>query len=86
MLGAESADLSDADVLALRDQMHAIANCLIDQYTTDRDIEVSALRNLSPDARQAVEERAAVLEFDAHVSRRSAFQRALTSQSNSTDR
>ena len=86
LLGTAGADLSDADVIALRDQLRAIADCMIDRYKTDREIEAGALRGLCADARQVVEERAAVLEFDAHLPRRAALQRALASHSRTADR
>ena len=66
----------------MRDQLYELARCAVGAYEregTGRREEWAALNLLSQEDRDAVEERAAVLEFDANMARSSATRMALVS-------
>lgn len=80
LLGAAGADMSDAEVTRLRDQMYDLAHSVFAVYPgSEARLEWSALDGLSREDREAVEERAAVLEFDAGMSRTDANRTAIAS-------
>jgi len=80
LLRAAGADMSDAEVTRLRDQMYDIARSVCAVYPgSEARLEWSALDGLSRENREAVEERAAVLEFDAGMTRTEATRTAIAS-------
>ena len=80
LLDAAGADMSDAEVARLRDQMYDVVRSLVAVYPgSAARLEWSALDRLSSEDREAVEERAAVLEFDAGMTRTEATRTAIAS-------
>ncbi len=80
LLGASGTDLSDTELIRLVDQMSSYARVALTHYKTDgTQVESAALRLLPTDDREAIEERAAVLEFDAGMTRGEATRTALAS-------
>jgi len=79
LLGASADDLSDAQVEQLRAQLYALAGCVVDaavQDSTDK-CEATVLRLVPENERDAVEERAGMLQFDAGMTRSAATRAAL---------
>jgi hypothetical protein len=74
--------MSDADVLRLRDQMYALAQCVVAAYlVSDADnVEATVLASLPTDTRDDIEERAAIIQFDAHLPRGLAARAAVASR------
>jgi hypothetical protein len=77
LLGTAGAGLADTDVVRLRDQLYAIAEIALLQHERSVAEREAALRLLPADVRDGVEERAAVLEFDAGMTRSTATRTAL---------
>jgi len=82
LLPTEAKDWSDAQVEALRDQLYVLAGALLDDAGRT-EVAASSMKTALPlvpsDHRPALEERAAILEFDAGLSRDDAERAALTS-------
>ena len=69
-----SGGLLDADLERLRDQLYELAGAIVCLYQPpERLAEESALRMVANDDRASIEERAAILEFDAHMNRDAAI-------------
>ena len=79
LLGEVGAHMSDAEVTRLRDQMHEVAQSIFAVHAAGEAarLEWSTLDRLSIQDREAVEERAAVLEFDAGMTRTEATRTAI---------
>ena len=82
LLGAGEERLSDADVQQLTEGLYTLARHAIMQFRTarvggERASEEATLAALPSDDREAVEERAAVLEFDGQMTRDRATRAAL---------
>jgi hypothetical protein len=78
LLGTSGTGLSDAEVVRLVEQLYDVARIVVALHERDRvQVDATVLRALSKDERVDVEERAAVLEFDAGMSRRDATRTAL---------
>lgn len=75
ILGAGHGERTDAELAGLRDQLYSVGLVVSGAYRTQR----RQLLALEASERAAVEERAAILEFDAKLSRRSAEGVALAS-------
>ena len=73
----DGCSLDDAAVLALRDQMYMLARASCAEYLVDESASLR-IAELPDDERATVEERAAILEFDANMPRRLAERIALT--------
>jgi hypothetical protein len=71
LLGPVGDSLSDAEVVQLRDQLYALAQSAVAAFAQDAgdEQEATVLGCLPPAVREAVEERAAILQFDAHLPR-----------------
>ena len=73
LLGTTAHQLSDADVQALCEQMYALANVAVTQYTLTAEVRRDAcdsVRHLATsDELIDVEERAAIAEFDGGLKR-----------------
>lgn len=71
LLGPVGHSLSDPEVVRLRDQLYALAQCAVAAFEKDtsNEPETTVLACLTPDAREEVEERAAIIQFDAHLPR-----------------
>lgn len=79
-LGTACAHMSDAEVTRLRDQIYEVAHSIFAIHPDSAArVEWSALHRLSSEDREAVEERAAVLEFDAGMTRTQATRTAMAS-------
>lgn len=79
-LGAAGADMSDAEVTLLRDQMYDLVHSVLAVYPgSAARPECPSLEQLTREDREAVEERAAVLEFDAGMTRTEATRTAIAS-------
>jgi hypothetical protein len=79
LLGTAGARLSDNQVEQLRDQLMELAVAVVSLYRRDDlALEECALQMTLPPDREAIEERAAILEFDAGVPRDLATRTALT--------
>ena len=83
ILGADSANISDAEMEALRDQLYYLATVTINTLQADRGSS-NAFSNLRLSLNQClaercieVEERAAVMEFDGKLSRDEAERTAI---------
>jgi hypothetical protein len=74
LLGASGAMLSEAEVVRLRDQLYTLAR--IDVTLREQSTKKPADIVLPADVQEAIEERAAVLEFDAGFTRRAATEGA----------
>lgn len=74
LLAAEAVELSDGQVQAVRDQLYALCSTIGRAY---REIARSTSQTLTADERDSAEERAAILEFDAKLSRATAERVAL---------
>jgi hypothetical protein len=82
LLPTEAKDWSDAQVEALRDQLYVLAGVLLDDARRTGAAGSSmntALPLVPSEHRPDLEERAAILEFDAGLSRDDAERTALTS-------
>lgn len=84
LLGAPGRGLSDDQVRRRRDEMYDLARVVMAAFEQERRIglrgptvEATALALVPADDREAIEERAAVLEFDANMSRDAATRTAL---------
>jgi hypothetical protein len=78
LLGASGTGLTDAEVIRLVDQMYDLARIVVVLHEQHRGLMGDAdLHGLSIDERAEVEERAAVLEFDAGMNRSDATRAAL---------
>ena len=80
LVGPSLRELSDADIRRLRDDLTDIARLAVTSFVGARRPAESAVLGLAEDDRIEVEERAAVLEFDANMSRDDATRRALASR------
>jgi hypothetical protein len=81
-LPIEAKDWSDGQVEALRDQLYVLAGVLLDDARRKGAVGSSmntALPLVPSEHRPDVEERSAILEFDAGLSRDDAERAALTS-------
>jgi len=77
-LGTAANALSDAQVTELRDELYAIGNAAVRTYGTDRPQPFKTLTaDMPDDDRVAIEERAAILEFDGKLPRDKAERLAL---------
>lgn len=83
ILGADSANISDAEMKALRDQLYYLATMTINTLQANRGISNSfsnlrlSLNQCLADTCIEVEERAAVMEFDGKLSRDEAERAAI---------
>jgi hypothetical protein len=80
LLGPNQRDLSDQQIEALRTGLYEAASVVLALRVPCRvrtDPEASALAAVPESDREVVEERAAVLEFDANMSRDTATRQAL---------
>jgi hypothetical protein len=82
LLGAAGEGLSDAEVARIRDRFYAVAHCAVEAYIQDgsHETEPMVLAALPADVREDVEERAAVLQYDARLSRGLATRVAVASR------
>jgi hypothetical protein len=75
-----SIELSDPEVLLVRDQLYSIADCIIRTYESSTGLEEeTALALVDAGDRDTVVERAAIFEFDAGRARGEATRIALAS-------
>lgn len=72
--------LGDSDLLVLRDQLTALAGAAVRAYRTAKQAG-TVIHKMSASSRADVEERAAILEFDAGIPRVHAEQIALAGAS-----
>jgi hypothetical protein len=86
--GRSSTSLSDAEVVRLRDQLYALAQCAVAAFEKDasNEPETTVLACLAPDAREEVEERAAIIQFDAHLPRGLATRAAVAARVTVTEK
>ena len=79
-LGRVGEGVSDDDVARLRDELYAFAAAAVTVYEQNASdtAETSALNSLPPTARDDVEERAAIIQFDAHLPRGMATRAAVS--------
>ena len=77
LLGAESDNLTDIELESLRAGLTALASVTVSAYSA-RTVVDPALALLSSEERAEADERAAILEFDAGLSRSAAEQLAVT--------
>jgi hypothetical protein len=81
LLGPSSRDLSDADLTELTRALYVLARHTVAEYRSGRRLhensEALALTAVPESDRELVEERAAVLEFDANMTRDQATRAAL---------
>lgn len=79
LLGTESDNLTDSELEALRAGLTALASVTVSAYSARTIVTpAQALSTLSSEERAEAEERAAILEFDAGLSRSAAEQLAVT--------
>lgn len=71
LLGKAGDGMSDDHLARLRDQLYTLAHCAIAAFVQDASDEPGAtvLACLPPDVSEEVEERAAILQFDANLPR-----------------
>jgi hypothetical protein len=88
LLGHVGDSLSDAEVLRLRDQLYALAQGTVAAYAEDAadETEATVLGSLAPDTREDVEERAAIIQFDAHLPRGLATRAAVAARVTATEK
>jgi hypothetical protein len=88
LLGPIGDGLSNAEVIRLRDQLYALAHCAVAAFAQDAsdEPEATVLDRLTPDAREAIEERAAIIQFDAHFPRGLATRAAVAARVTATDK
>lgn len=79
LLGDRGSNLSDSTVASLRDGFYDLAHLAVALRPRQSHADDTALRHLPSEDREAIEERAAVLEFDAGMPRRAATQAAIAS-------
>ena len=80
LIGSSARDLSDAQVERLRNEMYDLASCVVGACNEDRAIGERGTLDLIPEEdRDGVEERAAVLQFDANMPRSVATRTACAS-------
>ena len=81
ILGPAGVGLSDAQLEQLRAEMYALARCATEVFLRDSapEPEASVLALVPAEDRDGVEERAAVLQFDAKMTRGAATRTALGS-------
>ena len=82
LLGHVGGGLSDTEVVGLRDQLYALARSAVAAFTE----EAMVLGCLPPDVREEVEERAAILQFDAHLPRGLATRAAVATRVTVTEK
>ena len=82
LLSNEAKDWPDAKVEAIRDELYALAGVLLDGVRRAEVADVRSMKTALPlvssDKRPDLEERAAILEFDAGLSRDEAERAAMT--------
>ena len=79
LLGAAGDHLSDDDLRSLRTGMYELARCVVDAFPRhSNDTQTRALAIVPENDREDLEERAAVLEFDANMTRDAATRAAVT--------
>ena len=88
LLGPVGEGLSDAEVIRLRDQLHLLAQSAVAAFAQEACLEPEAtvLGALPPDVREEVEERAAILQFDAHLPRGLATRAAVAARIKATEK
>lgn len=88
LLGHVGDSLPDDDVLRLRDQLYALAQCAVAAFAEDASSEPEAtvLGSLTPAVREEVEERAAIIQFDAHLPRGVATRAAVAARVTATEK
>src|SRR3954462_2087002 len=71
LLGKAGQGMSDDHLVRLRDQLYTFAHCAVAAFAQDAGDAPAAtvLGCLPPDVREEVEERAAILQFDANLPR-----------------
>ena len=79
LLGVAGADLADTELATLRDQLYDLAFCVVPTYRLQKPDQEALLQRMPEGDRYQIEERAAVLEFDANMSRSEATKKALAS-------
>ncbi len=86
LLGHVGDNLSDAEIVRLRDQFYALAQCAIAAFAEDAasEAEATVLGSLTPCLREEVEERAAIIQFDAHLPRGLATRAAVAARVTAT--
>jgi hypothetical protein len=86
LLGHVGGSLSDDEVLRLRDQFYALAHCAVAAFEQDaaHEPEATVLGSFPPDARDEIEERAAIIQFDAHLPRGLATRAAVAARVTAT--
>jgi hypothetical protein len=81
LLGVASNALSEAELVELTTGLYALARHAVGRYRTDRCVlgnsEASVLAAVPESDREVIEERAAVLEFDANMPRDTATRQAI---------
>ena len=85
LLGKAGEVLSDDGLTLLRDQLYEVARCAVDVFELSNSDagEATALDCLPADACEEVEERAAIIQFDAHLPRGMASRAAVSAYLNS---
>ena len=80
LLGKAGEGVSDDILARLRDQLYGVAHCAAEAFemSTSDTAEATALDCLPPDAREEVEERAAIIQFDAKLPRELASRAAVS--------
>src|SRR5687767_21952 len=67
---SEECDLPDEAIRQIRDQMYDLANVVLDAYAVIQNDSYECCASLlTPDEREAVDERAAILEYEAGLNR-----------------
>ena len=79
LLGSQRDRCSEEAIEELTVSLYALARQVLEQDRTAHSAEESALTALSTEDRESVEERAAVLEFDARMPRDKATRAAMQS-------
>jgi hypothetical protein len=81
LLGTCGEGLSDSEIESTRHQLYGLASCVIAAYEfgPQTEVETNILASVSDDDRAEIEERAAILQFDAKMSRPAADRLAFDS-------
>jgi hypothetical protein len=80
LLGNAGESVSDDELARLRDQLYGVALCAVAVFeaSTSDTSEATALDCLPADAREEVEERAAIVQFDAYLPKSMASRAAVS--------
>lgn len=78
LLKGDSEEVEDTDLTVIRDQFYELARLTLEQFVNRRASFNSVLESFEETEKEAIEERAAVLEFEGNLERETAERIAIS--------